>query len=106
MDYLNPIFGQNENKQLEIAIVTIRISKQRYQISTESTMKKGIQSELIYRAAWFQICQLTLVRDKKMKFPLNSIRMVTHSIMDDSSSTICEFLLVKTHNQSHFELVL
>ena len=50
MDYLNPIFGQNENKQLEIAIVTIRISKQRYQISTESTMKKGIQSELIYRA--------------------------------------------------------
>ena len=43
MDYLNLIFGQNENKQLEIAIVTIRISKQRYQIGTESTMKKGIQ---------------------------------------------------------------
>ena len=42
MDYLNPVFGQSENNQLEIVIIAIRISKQRYQISTESTMRKGI----------------------------------------------------------------
>ena len=51
MDYLNPVFGQSENNQLEIVIIAIRISKQRYQISTESTMRKGILSELI-SVAW------------------------------------------------------
>ena len=43
MDYLNPVFGQSENNQLEIAIITIRISKRKYQISTKSKMTKGIQ---------------------------------------------------------------
>ena len=41
MDYLNPVFGQNENNQLEIVILiritSIRISKRKYQISTGST---------------------------------------------------------------------
>ena len=41
MDYFNPVFGQNQNDQLEIVIKAIRISKQKYQISTDSTMKKG-----------------------------------------------------------------
>ena len=53
MDYLNPVFGQSKNNQLEIVILiritSIRISKRKYQISTESTTKKGIQSKQICR---------------------------------------------------------
>ena len=60
MDYLNPVFGQSENNQLEIVIIAIRISKQRYQISTESTMRKGIQSELI-SVAWINFIVINFI---------------------------------------------